>query len=129
VKKIGQEAYITEYFKPASESLNEDLLRVTDMWDKKAEEASKLEYKLENIQKVIKNFKDLYKFIDPIMQTSEIKIEGFVALKNIINEFVNFKIYSVLVADNIVDKLQSLIDLKSKIEGKKEIRRVTIDDL
>lgn len=129
VAKIGIDKYLSDYFRPASDSLDADLNRVIELWNKKMIEINKKEYTLENIRSVINKFKELYKFIDPIIQTSEFKIEGFESLKKIIEEFTNFKIYRVLISENIVEKLQSLIDLKSKIEGKKEKKKLTIDDL
>lgn len=129
VAKIGIDKYLSDYFRPASDSLDADLNRVIELWNEKMIEINKKEYTLENIRSVINKFKELYKFIDPIIQTSEFKIEGFESLKKIIEEFTNFKIYRVLISEDIVEKLQSLIDLKSKIEGKKEKKKLTIDDL
>lgn len=129
VAKIGIDKYLSDYFRPASDSLDADLNRVVDLWNEKMVEINKKEYTLKNIKSVINKFKELYKFIDPIIQTSEFKIEGFESLKKIIEEFTNFKIYRVLISEDIVEKLQSLIDLKSKIEGKKEKKKLTIDDL
>lgn len=129
VEKVGIDNYLSDYFRPASDSLTQDLERVILMWDEKMVSNKTEEYKLENIQVVINKFKELYKFIEPIIQTSEFKIAGFESLKKIIEEFTNFKIYRVLISDSVVEKLQSLIDLKSKIEGKKESKKLTIDDL
>lgn len=129
VSKEGLEKYLLDYFKPASEALDDELNKVVELWNNKMIEVNKKEYTLENIRSIINKFKELYKFIEPIIQTSDFKIEGFESLKKIIEEFTNFKIYHILISNDIIEKLQSLIDLKSKIEGKKEKKKLTIDDL
>jgi len=128
-KNVGLEKYLSDYFKPSSDCLDKELKNVISQWDRMMMERNTHEYKLENIRLIINKFKELYKFIDPIIQTTEFKIEGFESLKKIIEEFTNFKIYKVLISEDIIEKLQLLIDLKSKIDGKKEMKKLTIDDI
>ena len=127
IGKEGEAAYLAKYFKIAADTLDNEIDKAVKKWDDQMDKNGQPQYKLESIKKTIEKFKALYRFIDPI--TSETKIEGFEALKNIINEFTNFRVYMILTTDDIVDKLQSLIDLKGKIEGKKENKKITIEDL
>lgn len=127
IQKEGEAAYLAKYFKIAADNLDNEINKAVQKWDDQMTKNGQTQYTLENIKKTIEKFKALYKFIDPI--TAETQIEGFEALKNIINEFTNFRVYMILTTDDIVDKLQSLIDLKGKIEGKKENKKITIEDL
>lgn len=130
-REEGEDRYLNFYFKNAAEKLDLELKRVAVSWDERSM-INKLEsHTISSIRNSIENYKRLYSFINPIVvKSSEYKIEGFEALKNIIEEFGNFRIYKVLTSNNVTEKLNILIDLKSKIEGTKSFtKKITIEDL
>ena len=129
MKSEGDQAYIEKYFKVASKKLETDIDTAAEEWDNEMKAQNTEQYTIKNIKLSVDKYKELYRFIVPVLETSEFSLEGFNALKLIIEEFVNFKIYKVITDKNIIERLQILIDLKGKLEGATNVKKMTIEDL
>jgi len=127
-KQEGQETYL-KCFNTAAKKRETDIDDAAKEWDDEMKKQEKEQYTVENIKMSVDKYKELHKFIVPILETTNIGLEGFGALKMIIEEFVNFRIYKVITDKNIVQRLQTLIDLKGKIEGATNVKKMTIEDL
>ena len=130
VSEEGEAKYIN-YFKNAAEKLTKDLDQTSKNWDERMKSNKLNSYTVENIKAAIDNYKKLHAFISPVLvPDSELHIEGFEALKNIIEEFTHFRVYKVLTSTDVSEKLNILIDLKSKIDGTKATtKKISIEDL
>lgn len=128
IEKGSSEIYISKYFKPAVDKLNEKIQISVSSWDQQEEEKPNGKMKI-----FVDGIKNLYYELNNCTNDENCVLQQ--SIKNIIELFSNFKVYHALICNDPVKKIEILISLKEdfsyvgeNIELPKQ-NKITIDDL
>lgn len=134
ISEHGKDAYIDEIFIPVAEKLETSLYSAEDNWN-----SSRKDYNIDMIKESIEHLKAFNRALQDLLNSTESKVETFIAINEIFKSFGNFVVYKSIVSDNRAEKIENLLHLKEEItdidnvidKAKKGERKtkLTIDDL
>jgi len=132
-KKENSENYIKNYFLPAAAILNSKIETSIQNWNHVEKE-----YTTGKIYGFISAMKNFYKELDDMdkLENNGSGLHGLSttsAIKDIMDNFSRFRMYKVIMSDNIIVRLEILLSMQKDIteynEKPTETKRLTLDDL